>query len=195
MNKETNQNHFLLMLLLALVVLVESVWIVGSMQKSTGLPTATTMIEKIIPQTKKGVISAVLKEGELVQVGKNLSAQITFESPDEAVTGVDVTLTFDPELISVSNIVGNKQVFEDIIVNTQKQKSGRIRITAYSPVTNLVGNQILTSLNIKLLKNQSATLGIEFLGEEVGTDSNLFSKATLKDILGKTQPLRLIPEK
>lgn len=195
MNKEISQNHFLLILLLALVVLVESIWIVGSLQKPTGLPTTATMIEKIIPQNKKGIISAVLKEGELVKVGRNLSAQIVFESPDEAVTGADVTLTFDPQLISISNLSRNKQVFEDIIINTQKQKSGRIRITAYSPVKPLIGSQILASLNLQLLKNQPATLGIEFLGEDVVTDSNLISRATLKDILGKTQPLRLIPEK
>lgn len=193
MKKEISQNHFLLMLLLALVVLVESVWIVGSLQKSTSLPTAPTMLQKIIPQTKKGIISLSLKEGQKVSVGQNLSAQISFNSPEEAAAGADIILTFDPQMISVTNIVGNKTVFEEIIANTQKQTTGKIKITAYSPTQTLLGEQILATLTIRLLKNQPATLGLEFLGPDVVTDCNLVAQKTHKDILGKVQTLRLIP--
>jgi len=199
MKKQKTAQHskiyFILLLALGMVIIFESVLVINALgirEKLVQVP----MVKKIIPQpeVKKGTIKVVLEENQKVVPNKDLKAKIVFDSQDEQIGGVDAILNFDPKLISVVNFSGNKEIFDQIIINTQKQKEGRIKITAYSPTKTLVGEQVLGSLTLRLLEKQPATLGIEFLGPDVFTDSNLVSQKTQKDVLSKVQSLKLTPE-
>jgi len=199
MKKQKTAQHskiyFILLLALGMVIIFESILIINALKFGEKLP-QLPVVKKIIPpvEVKKGAMEIILEENQKVILGKDIRAKIVFNSPEEAIAGVDAILTFDPKLISIVNISENKEIFSQIIVNTQKQKEGRIKITAYSPIKTLVGEQVLGSLALRLLDKQPATLGIEFLGPDVVTDSNLVSQKTQKDILSKVQSLKLIPE-
>jgi hypothetical protein len=191
--------YFILLLGLGLVIIFESIFIVNSLSaigKKTRLSTTGKPPTPLSPQTeiKEGVIKITLKENQKIVPNKDIDAIISFNSPKEAIAGVDVILNFDPKLISFENISENKKIFDQIIVNTQKQKEGRIKITAYQPKSILKGEQVLANLTFKLLEKNQAGIKIEFLGPDVVTDSNLVSQANQKDILGKVESLILIPE-
>lgn len=187
--------YFILLLTLGMVIIFESVLIINTLGLGEKLP-SFPVIKKIIPpvEVKKGTMKIILEENQKVAPNKNLKAKIVFDSPDEQIGGADVILNFDPKAISIVNISGNKEIFGQIIINTQKQKDGRIKITAYSPTKTLVEEQVLGSLTLRLLEKQPATLELEFLGPDVVTDSNLVSQKTQKDILGKVQGLKLNPQ-
>jgi hypothetical protein len=192
---QLSKTYFILLLTLGMVIIFESGLIINTLgvrEKLTRAPVVKKMIPQ--PQFKKGTMKVTLEKNQKVTPNKDVKAIIEFDSPDEAVAGVDAVLTLDPKAISVVNISGNKEIFDQIIINTQKQKEGRIKITAYSPTKTLVGEQVLGSLTLRLLEKQPAILGIEFLGPDVVTDSNLVSQKTQKDILGRVQGLKLNPQ-
>ena len=199
MNKQKTTQHskiyFILLLTLGLVIILESVWAVNTLKVKEKLSQTPPPIQKIIPspEVKRGTMEIVLEENQKVVPGKDIKAKLIFNSPDQPVAGVDAILTFDPKAISLVKVSGNSEIFNQIITNTQKQKEGRIKITAYQPKEDNVGTQVLASLTLRLLENKPATLGIEFLGPDVVTDSNLVSQKTQKDILGKVQSLNLVP--
>jgi len=187
--------YFILLLTLGVIIIFESVLVINSITFGEKLPQIPAVKKTIPPvETKKGTMKVILEENQKVALNKDLKAKIVFDSPDEQIGGVDAILNFDQKAISIVNISGNKEIFNQIIINTQKQKEGRINITAYSPIKTLVGEQVLGSLALRLLREQPATLGIEFLGPDVVTDSNLVSQKTQKDVLSKVQSLKLIPE-
>lgn len=192
-NLKTN-SYFILLVVLAVVVLVESVMIVNSLKGRT--KSSPSLIPKniFVPEIKKGTMSLILSPGQTVKAGQGVEAQLIFDSLSEKLAGIDAILTFDPKLITLAEINPNKELFDQILVNQQQKDKGRIKITAYQPKNNIVGKQTLANLTVKLLKNQAAVLGIEFLGPDRVTDSNLVSKATQKDILSSIQPLKLTPE-
>jgi len=200
MKKQKTTQHskvyFILLLVLGLVIIFESVSIINALKSKEKISQIPSVVQKIIPQTeiKKGTIEVILEENQKVIVGKDIKAKVVFDSPQEAVAGADVILTFDPKLISIVNISESKEIFSQIIVNTQKQKEGKITITAYQPTKILSQKQVLAYLTVRVLQNQPATLTVEFLGPDVVTDSNLISQKTQKDLLGKVQSLNLIPE-
>jgi len=194
--KKLSQIYFILLLTLGVVIIFESVIIVNTLRIREALLQVSPPIQKIIPQpeVKKGKMEIVLEENQKIIPSQNLKAKIIFDSQDELVGGVDAILSFDPKAISIVNVSGNKEIFNQIIINTQKQKEGKIRITAYQPKKNLLQEEALAFLTFRLLKKQSAKLELEFMGPDVITDSNLVSQKSQKDILGKVQSLNLIPE-
>lgn len=194
-NQKTTQPskvYFILLLTLGIVIIFESISIINTLRLTESLP-QLPVIKKIIPptETKKGTMEIKLEENQVVVVNKDLKAKLEFNSPEEEIAGVDAILTFDPKAVSIVNISGNNQIFNQIIINTQKQKEGRVKITAYQPKKELRNSQVFAFLTLRLLQNQPATLGIEFLGPDVVTDSNLVSQQTQKDILSKVQSLKL----
>lgn len=185
--------YFVMLVVLAMVVLVESVMIVSTLKSKTKT-TPSTARNVIMPVTKKGTMGIVLDQGQKVTVGKKLQAQLVIDSMGEKLAGVDAILTFDPKLISLTEVKPNQELFEQNIVNQQQKDKGRIKITAYQPKKTASGKFSLADLSFTLLKNQPAVLGIEFLGPDRVTDSNLVSLTTQKDILSSIQPLKLTPE-
>lgn len=189
--------YFVLLLILGIVIIFESVLIVKTLRFREKTPQLQPpIVKKIIPtiEAKKGSMKVLLEENQKVISNKDLKAKIVFDSQDEQIGGVDAILVFDPKAISVVNISGNKEIFEQIIVNTQKQKEGEIKITAYQPKKEIRNAQVLASLTLRLLQNKPASLKIKFLGPDVSTDSNLIAQKTQKDILENTQSINLIPE-
>jgi len=189
--------YFILLVLLALLVVVESVLIVNSLKSKQKLTQLSTVIPKNIytPEVKKGIMGITLNQGQAVVTGQNLKGQLVFNSLSEPLAGIDAILTFDPKLITMVDISPNKELFDQALVNQQQKDKGRIKITAYQPKKNIVGKLVLANISFRLLKNQPAVIGIEFLGPDRVTDSNLVSKATQKDILSSVQSLKLTPEK
>lgn len=196
-NKTTpqNKNFFLVLIVLAVVVILEVIVVVAKLkeEKVSDLPKA---VKNVLPTTKskKGSLEFVLDPGQVIKVGQDVKAQLFFESPEEPIAGVDTILTFDPQLMSVVDITGNKDLFEQLIVNRQEQQTGRLKITAYLPKKTLLGRYILANVVVRLLKNQPAVLDIEFLGPDRVTDSNLVSQKTQLDILGSVFSLKLTPK-
>lgn len=189
-----NKYFFLILIVLAIVIVLEVIVVISKTrgEKAT-LPQA---VKNVIPavKSKKGSLQFVLDPGQTVKAGQNVKAQLFFESPAEPIAGVDALLTFDPNLMSVVDIVGNKDVFEQLIVNRQEQQTGRLKITAYLPKKTLLGKYSLASFTVRPLKDQPVVLDIEFLGPDRVTDSNLVSQKTQLDILGSVLSLKLTPE-
>lgn len=185
--------YFVMLVILAMVVLVESVMIINSL-KGTTKTTSSITKNAILPIAKTGTMGITLIQGQKVTVGKKLQAQLVFDSVGEKLAGIDAILTFDPKLISLAEIKPDQELFEQNIVNQQQKDKGRIKITAYQPKKSVLGKLNLASISFTLLKNQPAVFGIEFLGPDRVTDSNLVSLATQKDILSSIQPLKLTPE-
>lgn len=187
--EQKNKLFFILLILLTIFLMGESVLVIYKMKGE----------ETIIPSASFDKTQAFLKidleKDQLVKLNKNLKAQITLSSTNEAINGADVILRFDPKLISIIDIVGNHDVFKQIIVNQQQQKEGRIKITAYSPLKTIQGKYVLASLTLRLLENRSATLGFEFLGPGQPRDSGLISHKSQQDILQQVYPLILEPGK
>jgi hypothetical protein len=190
-------NHFILLVLLALVIVVESISIVSNLTNKQRLARSSAVIPKNIfaPEAKKGTMGITLNQGQTVVSSQNLKGQIVFDSSSEPLAGIDVILTFDPKLITILDISPNKDLFDQALVNLQQKDKGRIKITAYQPKKNIVGKLVLANISFRLLENQPAVIGIEFLGPDRVTDSNLVSKTTQKDILSSVQSLKLTPEK
>ncbi len=190
-----NKNFFLILIILAVVIVLEIIVVISKTreEKVSELPKA---VKNVIPvaKGKKGSLEFALDSNQVVKAGQNVKAQLFFESPAEPIAGVDVVLTFDPQLISVVDIVGNKDLFEQLIVNHQEQQTGRLKITAYLPKKTLLGKYSLASFTVRPLKDQPAVLDIEFLGPDRITDSNLVSQKTQLDILGSVLSLKLTPE-
>ena len=167
--------YFIPVLALGLIIIFESISIIDTLKVKEKLSQIPAVTRKIISQpteVKKGTMGITLEENQKIIPNQNLKAKISFNSPVEEVGGVDVILTFDPKLISIIDISGNKKIFQQIIINTQKQKEGQIKITAYQPLSPLLGERVLAFLTLRLLKNQPTVLEIEFLGADVVTDSN-----------------------
>ena len=200
MNKDKfnlkSNNYFILLVLLALVIVVESVLIVNSLGSKQKLTQSTVIPKNIyLPEVKKGTMGIILNQGQKVITGQSLKGQLIFDSLNEPLAGIDAILTFDPKLITMVDISPNKELFDQALVNQQQKDKGLIKITAYQPRKSVVGKLVLANIGFRLLKNQPAVIGIEFLGPDRVTDSNLVSKATQKDILSSVQSLKLTPEK
>jgi len=206
MKKQTKQSrkilpstiYFLFVLVLGMVIIFETVSLINILSIKQKIPTSTTSLSpasyqpEIQPEkTKRGLIKIVLEENQKIIPKKNLKAKIIFNSYEEPVGGVDLILTFNPNLISFVDVVGDKDSFEQIIVNIQKQEEGEIKITAYQPKQVLKGEKNLAFLTFKLLENHPTSIKIKFLGPGIVTDSNLVSQITQKDILEEVRDLDL----
>jgi hypothetical protein len=189
--------YFMLVLILGLVIIFEAISLINVLsikQKIFAGINSTPVIyqpEKKPEKTKEGIIKIVLEENQKIVPQQNLKAKIIFNSYDQLVAGVDLILNFDPKLISIIDASGNRNIFKQIIINTQKQKEGEIKITAYQPNQILKGEQIFAFLTFQILKEYPASIKIKFLGADVVTDSNLVSQTTQKDILSEVEGLNL----
>lgn len=194
--KKLSKIYFIILLTLGLVIIFESVTIVNTLKIRESLLQFSPAILKATPQfeIKKGKMEILLEENQKITPHQNLKAKIIFDPQGEPVGGIDAILSFDPKILSIINISPNKEIFSQIIINNQKQKEGRIKITAYQPTKNLTQEEKLASITFRLLQNQSTRLELEFLGTDVVTDSNLVSQKSQKDILGKVTSLNLLPE-
>jgi len=187
--------YHVLVLLLASLILIESILITNNLTKRNRTTALPAIVPKpiISPERKEGSLALALMPEQTVQVNQDLKVQLSYDSPEEIIDGIEAILTFDPALISVSEITPNKKLFEQIIINNQEEKQGRITITAYMPSKPVKGKDSLADLTIRLLKNQETVLGIEFLGPDRITDSNMVSQLSQKDILDSVQSLTLTP--
>jgi len=190
--------HFILLLIFGIVVIFESVYLISVLKKtrntSSEVKNPPPLLITAPPLRNKGKMGIVLEDNETVVAGENLKAKIVFDSPDEPVGGIDLIVDFDPRLVSIIDFSNNNDIFRQIIINTQKQKGGEIKITAYQPTKILKGENILSSLTFKLLENKPTVIKIRFLGPEVVTDSNLISQSTQKDILESVEDLIITPK-
>jgi len=194
-----SQVYFLVMLLLGLVIIFETISLINvlSLKKYISQSTTPNLPRVISPPVEtqetfnRGSIKLALEENQKVTPKRNLKAKIIFNSYEEPVGGVDLILNFDPNLVSITDIVGNKDIFKQIIINTQKEKEGEIKITAYQPTKILRGEENLGYLTFQLLGNSPTSIKIKFLGLGVVTDSNLVSQTTQKDILREVENLDL----
>lgn len=191
-----NKFYFIVVLSLGLIVLVESVSLIGSLKKPqvSSLSTLPSVKTTITPKKQKGTLVIVLEEGQTPKVNQNLRALVIFNSDKEAIAGADAILTFDPDLVSITNLTGNPEVFEQVVINRQQSARGRIKIMAYMPKKTLLGQQTLAFLTFKLLKSEPAVISFEFLGPEKAGDSNLITQTSQKDILGSVTPWRFEPK-
>jgi len=194
-----SQVYFLVMLFLGLVIIFETISLINvlSLKKYVSQSTTPNLPRVISPPVEtqetfnRGSIKLVLEENQKVTPKRNLKAKIIFNSYEEPVGGVDLILNFDPNLVSITDIVGNKDIFKQIIINTQKEKEGEIKITAYQPTKILRGEENLGYLTFQLLGNSPTSIKIKFLGLGVVTDSNIVSQTTQKDILREVENLDL----
>lgn len=190
--------YFLLVCLLGLVVLGESLIIINLVSQKPAAPVPESRpLVKVTPSPSKtmggGSMSLVLLDKGEVVVGKDLRAQLIFNSPSTPVGGVDAILTFDPKLIAVKTISPNTNLFVQIPVNRNLEKQGRIKITAYQPKKVLLGSSVLATLTLRLLKNEQGELALEFVGVGNKKDSNLISQTDPQDILKSVMSLSLEP--
>ena len=191
-----NKMHFLFMLILGLLIIFEAVSLVNILNVKQKLSTSPKFnLSSLVTQQEKnkegGIIKVVLEENQKVVPKKTLKAKIAFNSYEEPIGGVDIILIFDPKLISIADISGNRNIFKQIIINTQKQKEGEIKITAYQPTQILKGEAILASLSFQLLEKTPTSIAVKFLRPGEIIDSNLVSQTTQKDILEKIENLNL----
>jgi len=194
----TPKVYFLSILVLGLVIIFDIVSLINVLDTQKYLSKSATPNPVIPTPAKKreiikeeGTIKIILEENQKIVSKKNLNAKIIFNSPHQPIGGMDVILNFDPKIVSVVDISENKKIFRQIITNTQKQKEGEIKITAYQPTGVLMGEETLASLTFQLLKETPTSIKIKFLGPEVVTDSNLVSQTTQKDILREVENLNL----
>lgn len=192
--------YFLAICLLALVVMMESVSLLGyfpSRQKLTSVSRPPS--EAIVPTQPKrlpGFMSIILAGEQKIIPNKTIKTQLIFASANTPIAGVDAIIRFDPKLVMVEQITPNKKVFDQILINRQQEKEGRIKITAYSPgeISQLIGPMTLAFMDLKLFKNAPTLVELEF--EEVGNlgDSNLIPEGfPFEDLLGEVYPLFLEP--
>jgi len=187
-----SKSHLIPLIILGIVVIFEAVFIVNTLNTKEKLSQPSETFKTTSqPKVEKETMKIVLEEDQKILLNKNLRARIIFNSPQEAIAGVDAILTFDPKLISIIDLSGNREIFSQIIINDQKQKEGKIKITAYQPSQVLKGEKTLAYLTFKLLEKSPASIEIKFLGPGVVTDSNLVSQTTQKDILTRVENLNL----
>lgn len=196
--KSTSKIYFFLLLALSLLIISEAVSVINVLA-SRERRTQNLLIKKITPTPKQtefrgGSIKITLEENQKIAPAKDIKAKIKFNSPFEPIGGVDVVLTFDPKLVTIVRISGNNEIFNQIIINKQKEKEGKIKITAYQPTKTLQGEQVLADLTFRILEKKQTILKIEFLGPEIATDSNLVSQNSGKDILREVNFLNLALE-
>lgn len=190
--------YFLLVCLLSLVVIGESIIIskmVLSSKPEVQTQTNGTAAITPVPKAKQGIMAISLVPGEKVAANKVLKVKITFNSPKTAVSGADAIIIFDPKVVAVGAVTPNKLAFKTVSVNRQQEKEGRIKITAFQPLKSLIGLQDLASLDIRLLKNQTSVVRLEFIKTGETKDSNLIPQTGSNDLLGSTVPLNLVPIK
>lgn len=195
MKKTISRFYFSLFLLLGTIIIFELVSLVNKLN-------LTKMFDKLSldrgstfsisnSRTKGGIIKIVLASSQTVIPNRDIKAKIIFNSFQEPISGLDVILSFDPNLISLVDISGNKEIFQEILVNDRT--SGSLKITAYNPLKPLKGEQVLSFLTLRLLKNQTATINLKFEKEGETKDTNLISQITQNDILQEVEPLVLTP--
>lgn len=190
-NKPQAKLTFVLLIALALVVIAESVYIIEQLTPRSFLP---QVVQRVVQPTKtpEGKMSLSLEEGQTAQVGVDLNAKLII-SAQEPIASADVILEFNPQLVAISRITGNKNMFEQILVNQQDEAEGKIKITAYLPKKTIEEEEILATITFRLLRDQPAEIKIGFAGANETTDSNLVSQASLKDILAQVESLQLKP--
>lgn len=194
--QKNNKNFLLILAILGAVIILETIVVIYKTRSGKETSQSLRSITNVVPRTKaKGNLQLALDANQAVQAGQNIKAQLLFESTLEPISGADAIITFDPQLVSIVEAVGNKDLFEQIIINRQEMQTGRIKITAYMPKKTLLGKFTLAYFTIKLLKDQPSVLDIEFLGPDRITDSNLVSEKSQLDILGSVLSLKLAPKK
>lgn len=189
--KDKPKLTFVLLISLALIVIVESVYIIEQLTPSSILP---GVIQRTVSplKTPSGTMSLRLSEDQTVKVGAELDTQLML-TVEEPIASADVVLEFNPQLVSISRITGNKNLFEQILINQQKETEGIIKITAYLPKKTIKGEETLATISFQLLQNQPTEIKISYLGVDETIDSNLVSQATLTDILSQVENLELRP--
>ncbi len=111
------------------------------------------------------------------KLGASKTLGVLLTTGDKAVTGLDLTIKYDPNLISVTaNEVLPGSLFENVLV--KKVESGKI---FFSAVTTSPGakNGILMTLVLKSLKRGRASL-------EFAAPSDVMEASTAANILNKT---------
>ncbi len=192
-NHQVIKLNFVFLVILSLVVIVESIYIIYIIGRSTpaGFLSEKDSGEKIT-KIPGGKINLILEKGQIVKAGINLNAQLKF-STGEPIVSTDVILEFNPQLIAISRITGNENIFEQILINQEKTTDGKIKITTYLPKKTIKGEEVLATINFRLLRQEPTEIKIAFLGVNHTTDSNLVSQATLTDILTEVESLQLKP--
>lgn len=192
---KTSFIYFLIVCLLSLVVMAETLVIVGKSvnpsaenkqeAKEEVIPSTPTVMP--IPKSSLGTMSLELLNANQVK--------LVFNSPKIPVGGVDAILLFDPKVLKIDKITQAKEVFSQFVINTQQSAEGRIKITAYYPQKQLTGTQTVAVIDLKFLQNTSTRLSLEFDGSQRPADSNLVSQIDQQDILGQVLPLTVNPAK
>jgi len=202
-NYYLNKNNFLVFIIfitLSIVIFTQAVLIFKE-----GVPSKNNYRNQVTPAPKvfyppisdnnRATLSLKIKNQKIV-TNKDIKGEINFTSPLEEIAGIDVILKFDPKLIMIKNFQGNQEIFQNIIINNQKQKEGKIKITAYQKKGNTQNKneELLGYLTFQLLEPQPTSIEIEFNGPGIVTDSNLISEKSKKDLLEKVYSLNVLPE-
>lgn len=116
-----------------------------------------------------------------VEEGKDLSLDIVLKAKNELVDGVDVTLTFDVNLLKVKEIK-NGAFFSEYPV--KKEDSGQLRITALSPKEGLLvpDEVVVASVVFEILDTGETKVNLSFVSGST-TDTNVTLHTTATDSL------------
>lgn len=176
--------YFLTILLLGLTFF----WEVGSFldreekkQSSSLLPTPSPVIQ-LSSEANYGEIKLRLLSSKPLKANQDFEVKLTIESPQVPIVGSDIILIFDPQIVAFKKAIFNQNLFEQNIVNAQKQEEGKIKITSYSPIISVIKTNNLADLTFRLLKNEPTQIKVYFEKEGSLNDSNLISEEK-KDIL------------
>lgn len=182
--------YFLMVCLLALIVMAETLVIIGNQVKpttvgnnQTGQLTATPTSLPPLSADSLGTLSLVLVNQTQVK--------LVFNSPKIPIGGVDAILLFNPKVLKITKITSDKTIFSQLVINDKQASVGRIKITAYYPQRQLTGTQTVAVLDLQFLQKIPTSLSLEFKGLQQTIDSNLVSQIDQRDILGKVTPLIL----
>lgn len=178
-----SKNQIVLIVLLVLLISFQAYLFINifknkKLAKNNNLikPTTTIMVQK--------------PAGKIYFEANGQQVKLIFDSGNQSISGLDAILIFDPKIINLETITENKQLFNQIVINKQRQTLGQIRITAYLPKTMLVGRQILADFSYQNLKNQSTQITCQFNKIGDTADSNLLDQSQPpKDLLGEVRPL------
>lgn len=182
------------MIVLILLVIIEIVlgWNFLAKRRSS-LPVQVEVmpvVKLLVPKMFFSFSSSTLK------VNKESEIKIMIETGGKLITGADVVIKYDPDLLTIKKIVPGKLFPYYPILKIKKDK-GQVEITGtiVSPEQqSFDGVGELASLSVVPLKEGEISLSFDFTSGKTN-DSNLAEKGTGKDVLKEVETVNFNSEK
>lgn len=184
---ETSRSKVIITSIIGLVVLVELLWGVSYLSR-TSLPLKKT-------QAEEGALLLLNPSQKTLKVGEEVEVRVELNTNDTEVSGADVIIRYDPSLVEVVDADGNPQngvqvrpglLFPQYPVNEVNVANGRIGFSAAAlPPKTFTGEGTLAYIKLRTLKPGTVSLQIEF-AKGATDDSNVVEAGSRgNDVLDK----------